>query len=129
MVKVTENQIFLTKGDSAKLDVAITVSGETYDYSNDTVKLGVKKQFSDAECVIEKTVDENGSIIFVPDDTKDLPVGTYFYDLKIVTEDNDVCTVIAASQFVIGHSVLTDFTAEEQEEEPASDDDNAENNG
>lgn len=119
MVKVTENQIFLTKGDSAELDVVIKDGEETYDYSNDTVKLGIKKNFADAECVVEKTVDENGKITFDPDDTKDLEVGTYFYDLKIVTADNEVCTVIAASQFVIGHSVLTDFTAEEQtEEEP-----------
>ena len=120
MVKVTENQIFLTKGDSAELDVVIKDGEETYDYSNDTVKLGIKKNFADAECVVEKTVDENGKITFEPDDTKDLEVGTYFYDLKIVTADDEVCTVIAASQFVIGHSVLTDFTAEEQTEEEQS---------
>lgn len=120
MVKVTENQIFLTKGDSAELDVVIKDGEETYDYSNDTVKLGIKKNFADAECVVEKTVDENGKITFEPDDTKDLEVGTYFYDLKVVTASGLVCTVIAASQFIIGHSVLTDFTAEESEESEES---------
>lgn len=117
MVKVTENQIFLTKGDSAELTITIMDGEETYDYSNDTVKLGIKKNFADAECLIEKTVDENGKVTFDPDDTKDLDVGTYFYDLKIVTADNAVCTVIAAAQFIIGHSVLTDFTAEEKNDE------------
>lgn len=117
MVKVTENQIFLTKGDSAELEITIMDGDQEYDYSNDEVKFGVKKNFADKDCIIEKTVDENGKVSLEPEDTADLDVGTYFYDLKVVTADNAVCTVIAAAQFVIGHSVLTDFTAEEEPEE------------
>ena len=116
MVKITGNQIFLTKGDSGTLEVAITSGGEAYDYSNDTVKLGIKRQLSDSDCIIEKTVDENGKITFKPEDTKNINVGSYFYDLKIVTADGEVCTLIGAEQFVVGYSVLTDFTAETEEE-------------
>lgn len=117
MVKVTEdNSVFITKGDSAELEITIKDGEETYDYSNDVVKFGVKQNFNDVDCIIEKTVDENGKVTLAPEDTKDLAVGTYFYDLKVVTEDNAVCTVIAAAQFIVGHSVLTDFTAEPEEE-------------
>ena len=118
MVKVTDSQIiFLTKGDSASLTVKIFDGDQEYDYSNDTVKLGIKRQLSDSECIIEKTVDENGKVTFEPEDTKDLKVGSYFFDLKIVCADGSVCTVIAAAQFILGNSVLTDFTAEEQDGE------------
>ena len=117
MVKVTDNQIFITPGDSAELTVTIMDGEQEYDYSNDTVKFGVKKQFNDRECIIEKTVDESGKVTLVPDDTIGLGAGTYYYDVKVVTADNQVCTVIAANQFVVGHSVLKDFTAEEEESE------------
>ena len=117
MVKVTDNQIFITPGDSAELTVTIMDGEQEYDYSNDTVKFGVKKQFNDKECVIEKTVTD-GKVTLEPDDTKDLSEGaTYYYDIKVVTADNQVCTVIAANQFIVGHSVLKDFTAEEEESE------------
>ena len=118
MVKVTDNQIFITPGDSGVFTVKIMDGEQEYDYSNDTVKFGVKKQFSDRECIIEKTVDENGKVTLVPDDTIGLGAGTYYYDVKVVTADNQVCTVIAANQFIVGHSVLKDFTAEEESEEP-----------
>ena len=117
MVKVTDSQIIvLTKGDSASLTVKIFDGEQEYDYSNDTVKLGVKRQLSDSECIIEKTV-EDGKVTFEPEDTKDLKVGSYFYDLKIVCADGSVCTVIASAQFILGNSVLTNFTAEEQDGE------------
>ena len=112
MVKVTGNQIFLTKGDSGSLTVKIFDGEQEYDYSNDTVKIGIKRQLSDDECIIEKTVDEHGKVTFEPEDTKDLKTGSYFYDLKVVTADGNVCTIIAAAQFIIGYSVLTDFTAD-----------------
>ena len=115
MVKVTGNQIFLTKGDSALLEVKIMNGEEEYDYSADTVKLGIKRQLSDDECIIEKTV-EDGKIAFEPNDSKNLQCGQYYYDLKVVTAEGQVCTVIGASQFVLGNSVLDDFTAEDDNE-------------
>ena len=112
MVKVTDNHIEITAGDSAVFDVTIMNGESEYDYSNDEVKFGVKKNFNDATCIIEKDV-VDGKVTLEPEDTANLNVGIYFYDVKVVTENGDVCTVISAQQFEVGHSVLKDFTAEE----------------
>ena len=108
MVKVTDNKIEITAGDSAVFDIVI-YNGETeYDYSNDTVKMGIKRHFSDADCIIEKTVTD-GKVTLTPADTRDM-AGIYYYDVKVVTAGGDVCTVISAQQFEVGYSVLKDFT-------------------
>ena len=112
MVKVTDNHIEITAGDSGIFDVTIMNGESEYDYSNDEVKFGVKKNFNDATCVIEKDV-VDGKVTLEPEDTKDLSVGIYFYDVKVVTSEGEVCTVISAQQFEVCHSVLKSFTAEE----------------
>ena len=41
------------------------------------------------------------SFKILPDDTKNLDYGVYKYDVQIITESNDVFTVIGPSDFVL----------------------------
>lgn len=100
MAKVQDNNIFITKGDKAAFNFEV----EDYDFSSDTVTLGVKRNYQDSECVIVKEI-ENGKFVINPEDTAGLPAGVYFYDVKVVGENVD-CTAIAGAQFVIGNSVF-----------------------
>lgn len=112
-INSTTNSIMLTRGDSAEITVAFTDSeGNPYDASGDTVKFGVKRSAFDAECVLEKTI-ENGKITFTPDDTKNMEYGDYLYDVEITHVDDSgeepvtsVWTPIAAARFSLGYNVL-----------------------
>lgn len=108
MLKIDENMgITLTRGDSAELTLTLTDgSGETYDFSADTVRFGVKRSPLDTgEPVLVKTV-ENGKITFEPNDTAAMEFGDYRYDVEVVTEAGAVYTPIAAARFTVGYNVL-----------------------
>ena len=57
----------------------------------------MKKNYDDAECIIEKTIDnETLKLILEHDDTKGLEVGAYYYDIQITeAEGNIVHTFIS----------------------------------
>lgn len=113
MLKVGEhNEVFLTRGDSACLGLSLEDgSGNPYDFSNDSVKFGLKRSaFANGNCIIEKTFDEEGKIYFSPADTEKLEFGDYVYDVevRVTGEDEtvDVYTPIAAAKFTLGFNVL-----------------------
>ena len=118
MVKIDENMgITLTRGDSASFALTIEDSeGQTYDFSNDVVRLGIKRSPFDATCLIEKEIDEDGNFVFVPADTASLEFGDYYYDVEVqhtieaeTEEEEDevqVYTVIAAARFTLGFNIL-----------------------
>ena len=107
--------IKLTRGDSAKFELTLTDSeGETYDYSNDTVKFGVKRSAFDENCVIEKDV-VDGVITLEPADTESMEFGDYLYSIEVrhtveaeSEEEEDkveIYTPIVA-RFSLGYNVL-----------------------
>lgn len=112
-----KNNIKLTRGDSATLELSIKDGeGETYDFSGDVVKFGVKRSALDnGEALLQKTFDENGKIAFTPEDTKDMAYGDYIYNVTVyhTTEAEseeeedvvDVYTVICAN-FTLAWNVL-----------------------
>ena len=108
MLKIDGNNIYLTRGDSAAFALEIKNGEQDYDFSGDVVKFAVKKNVNDKNKVIEKNFDENGQIVFTPQDTKTLNFGQYWYDVQL-EHDNDgtveVATVIVPSVFEIGAEV------------------------
>jgi len=92
--------IKFTKGNTAVMDLTIKKNGQPYDYSNDLVQLTIKTDIYTNEVLIQKTF-ANGSIKFVPDDTKNLDYGVYKYDVALTTPDGDFCTVITERNFEI----------------------------
>lgn len=117
------NGITLTRGDTAEFVLTVEEAGtETeYDFSNDTVKFGVKRNAYDTEYVLEKTVDsETGKLKLTHDDTKDLEFGDYLYSVRIEhtveaesEEDEDtteIYTPIAGARFSLGYDIVRDST-------------------
>ena len=63
----------------------------------DVINFGMKQNYSDAECLIEKTIDnETLTLVLEHDDTKTLNVGAYYYDIQITKAiDGEVHTFIS----------------------------------
>lgn len=103
----TNNNITLTRGDTAVIDLAITIDGEAYDYSNDLVQFTVKKDTVTSDKILQKTF--NGTSITIdPADTSGLDYQTLKYDVQIITQSGDVFTVIPPRNLTIAEEVNFD---------------------
>lgn len=103
MFKIENNEIYLTRGDSAEFDLKLEKDGEEYDFSNDRVVFSVKKFPCDLKVLLQKEF-ANGKVNLTSNDTMNLPFGRYFYDV-VLYKDNDVITVITPCAFTIGEEV------------------------
>lgn len=87
-----------TKGDTIIMPfVVINNDKSVYQVqADDVINFGMKKSYSDAECIIEKTIDNTTlTLVLEHDDTKGLEIGAYYYDIQITkAADNAVHTFI-----------------------------------
>lgn len=100
MIKIVDNKIYLTRGDSAILKVEIRdTDGEEYTPEDtDTVIMTFKKTTSDKEPIFTHEID-GGILMIEPEDTADLAYGDYVYDCQLKTEAGFVQTFIPPSLF------------------------------
>ena len=100
MLTIKGNEIHLTQGDSAYLNVEITNDdGTPYAIKEgDTLTMTVKA--TNGTKIFSKTVQAYESIIIEPQDTINVGVGRYKYDIQLNTE-NQVYTIIPVSSFFI----------------------------
>lgn len=105
MLRISDNRILLTRGDSAYITLNITDNtGHRYELSEgDTVRVQVRTSPNDGELLFNGTIEqgENGEIIWhiLPSDTFHKPVATYYYDAQLRTANGDIFTFIPASKF------------------------------
>lgn len=110
MLHIDENNnIILTRGDSATIELAITDDGMTYDYSNDLVQLTVKRNTVTEDIIFQKTFSSN-VIIIEPSDTKNLRYTDLVFDVQLINSQGGVYTVIPPRKFTIAEEV--NFNAE-----------------
>ena len=139
MVVVDANMnIKMTRGDSAEMTVALTTSGgESYDFSDDTVKFGVKQSAWERDLMLEKTVDSStGKFVIEPEDTANMPFGDYLFDVRVYhtdteTEKTSISTPISGNFSLLYNvlpSVAPEEANEESEEESNVEDNEEENN-
>jgi hypothetical protein len=104
---INGENISLTRGDSLILHVNIMQNEEPYvPREGDVVRFALKKKSSDEECLILKDIDtETLQLIIEPDDTKNLPYGTYRYDIELTTAAGFVDTFIGPANFKITEEV------------------------
>lgn len=100
MVKLLKDfGIIATKGDTVKMPFVVTNNdGSVYQVQDDDViNFGLKEKYEDAECLIEKTIDNNTlTLVLSHEDTKDLKVGIgYKYDIQIIRNTDEVHTFIS----------------------------------
>lgn len=98
------NNITLTRGDTATLNLEITVNSRSYDYSSDLVQLTVKKSVYTDSIIIQKTF-SGSSVTIEPADTDNLDYQTLKYDVQVITQSGDVYTVIPPRNFTIAEEV------------------------
>ena len=106
MLKVTNNIIYLTRGDTAVLNLQIKQDDGT-DYivkDGDSILFTIKKTTKDKTVILQKAV-VNGQIKINPEETSALNYGRYCYDVQLKKEDGTVSTVIPPAQFILTEEV------------------------
>ena len=124
MVRFLKNWgIVVTKGDTVKMPIIVTNNdGSIYHVQkDDVINFGLKKEYTDAECLIEKTIDNDELMLVLShEDTKNLEVGIgYKYDIQILRNENEVHT------FISGMITVTNEVYDKEKEEtqnPSGDD-------
>ena len=103
MLQITENEVFLTRGDSADLEVIVyDLEGNVYELQEgDTLVFTMKYNCITSDILIQKNITENSTIHIVPSDTNSLSYGTYQFDVQLTLANGKVYTVIAPHNFNI----------------------------
>lgn len=101
MLKTNNNDISLTKGDTAAFNIVIkNALGEVYGLSeSDKLKLTVRGRPGGSLEVIKKVSVGSSVIRIEPSDTKKILPGKYVYDVELETSWGDVYTIIGPSVF------------------------------
>lgn len=104
-VKVEENKITMTRGDTLRVRVGIVVDDEAYTpQANDVVRFALKHsqlnamqtEYAEKKPLISKVVPNSTQILQLnPGDTKELGFGRYDYDVEITFADGTVSTFIS----------------------------------
>ena len=105
----SENNITLTRGDTAILTLTVKKNGNDYDFSDDLTQFTVKRNTVTSEIVFQKTF-TGTSIQIDPSDTKDLYYSDLKYDVQLITPNNDVYTVITPHDFIVAEEVNFNVT-------------------
>lgn len=107
MLKIEEGKIYLTRGDTAYLQVAISLDdGSAFvAHEGDTLTLSMKKDLKDTAYVLQKVVAANEVINILPEETKGLECGKYVYDIQLNTSIGEVFTIVAPSGFYLREEV------------------------
>lgn len=110
MLKLANNTIYITKGDTLDLQVQIKdQSGDEYTPSeNDSIRFALKRKYSDPEPLILKIIPISTMRLRIEsDETKQLEVRAtpYVYDIEITFEDGTVDTFIDCEKLYVTEEV------------------------
>lgn len=106
MLKVTNNVIYLTRGDTAVLSLSIKQDdGTEYVIENgDSILFTIKRSTKEKTVILQKAV-ADGKIKINPEETASLDYGSYCYDVQLKKADGTVATVITPSPFIVTEEV------------------------
>ena len=94
------NNVVLTKGDTATMFVQIfDLDNKEYEIlPTDTITLTIKIPYTN-QVVLTKQATHDHYIIINHEDTSDLPVRDYVYDVQLSTQEGFVYTIIPCANF------------------------------
>lgn len=100
MFKTAQNNIYMTRGDSAvfHLDI-LDPSSNPYDIPNGTSLLFTVKSDTETTAIMLQKSVIDGNITINPADTSALDYGDYVYDVQMVLPDGYTSTIISPSLF------------------------------
>lgn len=108
-IAVDDNVISLTRGDSLVLYVCATKNDEEVKFSEgDKLRFALNREKNlRTDPIIYKDIDISTMLLKLePSDTKDLDIGTYYYDIELTTADGFVDTFIGPTKFKITSEVF-----------------------
>lgn len=108
MLNVVGNDIFLTRGDTARFTVTLVNMCDDKIYTpspDDVFRFTVKKDVYDEKFVFQKISQGNPVFHITPEDTKTLDFRKYVYDIELTTNAGDVYTVVEYSDFNVTKEV------------------------
>ena len=116
MLKISNTKIFITRGDSAYIDINISnPDGSKYELQDgDSIQCQVRTAANTGMLLINAStdneklyVDDDGAVVWhiSPEDTRGLDIGTYCYDVQLTTAVGDVFTFIDNSVFKVTDEV------------------------
>lgn len=100
MLKIVKNDIYLTRGDTAVLNLSIkNQDGTKYEVlPEDQILLTIKKSVNTDVVLVQKAAINN--LIYINAiETDNLAYGTYYYDVELRRPDGFVATVIPPHVF------------------------------
>lgn len=107
-------EITIVRGDTLKLtltDIRLSDGTEYVLSDTDIVYLDVKKYAADKTPVIRKSatkadyIDGGLPFVFLPADTVNLPIGEYYFDVRLYCDDNNIYTITPMSKFRIVQNI------------------------
>ena len=104
MLKIEDNNIYLTRGDTAFIDILITdEDGQAYTMdADDRVIFTLRKLYDKGSVLLEKT-SSTPEIGFSTNDTKNLEFGDYKFDIYLFNSNTQTLdTFIADRIFTVG---------------------------
>lgn len=117
---VIRNRISITRGDSAQIMLTIRdrVTGRPFvPGPDDRLTFTVKRELSDEIPLVVKTLDngimrreQDCLLVLAPEDTAQIPFGTYRYDVELVLASGYTDTVIPPSPFIVTGEVTVHGT-------------------
>ena len=108
------SEITIVRGDTLKLTLTDIKLSDGTDYvlsDTDIVYLDVKKYATDKTAIIRKSVtkakyiDGGLPFVFLPADTADLPIGEYYFDVRLFVDGDNIYTIIPMSKFRIVQNI------------------------
>lgn len=99
----SEDDIFITRGDSAEFEIVL-FSDDDEPYvcqDGDVIEFTMKRFLTDRTVLINKIIPTNTLVLLlVPDDTEDLNIGEYHYDISL-TNGQYKNTFIENRRFIV----------------------------
>ena len=106
MVNIYGTRIMMTRGDTLRCLIKLTKGDEPYELQDgDQVRFALKKNYKDEEPLIVKNIASDLILELEPQDTKDLKVDTYYYDIEMTYADGAVDTFIAEARLELRNEV------------------------
>lgn len=107
--RIKKNVVFLTRGDSfwTKVSLFDKDGNEYVPDPNDSIRFAMSDKVNMNDPLIVKTIPSDTlELRLDPEDTKELDVGTYWYDVEITLNNGFVDTFITPTKFILTDEIV-----------------------
>jgi len=112
MFEINGNNITLTRGNSFKCQVGITIDDTAYTPAqDDAIEFAMKNVYQDEDWILRKTIPHTLELTLDPEDTEELPLRTYFYIVQLTPANGERATLFDGNLTLIPDSAVPEDDA------------------